>query len=86
MVELEPVTSGKCTTHPQEHTNKINEGPDAMVTAELVNRQITTAYFLPLFPPKKHYPRFFLTKQEASRGKEDTDWAKKKALSLAYPD
>lgn len=78
MVELEPVTSGKCSTCPQEHTNKINEGPDAMVTAELIKRQTTTAYFLSCSPPKKHYPRFCLTKPAASRGKEDMDWAKKK--------
>lgn len=58
MVELEPVTSGKCTTHPQEHTNKINEGPDAMVTGELVNSQTTKAHFLPV-PSQKTLPKIF---------------------------
>lgn len=78
MAELEPVTSGKCTTRAQEHTNEINEGPDATVTAELVKRQTTTTHFLPVFASQKNYPRFCLTKQAASRGKEDMDWAKKK--------
>lgn len=61
MVELEPVTSGKRTTHPQEHINEINEESDAFVTAELMKRQTTTAYFLSLFPPppkrKKKLPK-----------------------------
>lgn len=57
MVELEPVTSGKCTTGPQEHTSEINEGPDAMVTAGLMKRQTTTAYFLSLIPSPKKLPK-----------------------------
>lgn len=60
MVELEPVTSGKCTTRPQEHTNVINEGPDAMVTAELMKGPTTTAYFLPLISPKKNIIQDFV--------------------------